>query len=62
MFTGTYAYLPYYGWNGKFKDEDTNYVEDVNQINALGLNATSTTLLASREILSSTTDGSRYRF
>lgn len=51
MFTGTAAYLETYNWNGKFKDEDTNYEEDVGQINALGLNAKSgNTWLASRYI------------
>ena len=51
MFTGTETYLTTYGLNGKFKNEDTNYKEDVNQIIALGLNATSgSTWLASRYV------------
>ena len=53
MFTGTETYLTTYSWNGKFKGTDTNYKEDVNQIKALGLNATSgNTLLASRGVYS----------
>lgn len=53
MFNGTDEYLTTYGWNGKFKDADNNYEEDVNQIKSLGLNATSgnnSTWLASRNI------------
>ena len=50
MFTGTETYLETYGLNGKFKDEDTNYNEDVNQINALDLYATDYTWLASRYV------------
>ena len=54
MFTGTDEYLTTYRWNGKFKAEDTNYEDDVNQLNDLGLNATSgSTWLASRYIGSS---------
>ena len=52
MFTGTETYLETYAWNGKFKDADTNYTEDVKQIIALELNATSTTWLASRDVIS----------
>ena len=52
MFTGTYTYLETYGWNGKFKDTGTNHTEDVKQINALGLNATDYTWLASRNVIS----------
>ena len=50
MFTGTYEYFTTYKWNEKFKTSDTNYEDDVNQLNDLGLNATSVTWLASRYI------------
>ena len=51
MYTGTYDYLETYSWNGKFKVADTNYKEDVDQLKALGLNATSGyTWLASRNV------------
>ena len=51
MYTGTYDYLETYSWNGKFKVEDANCKEDVDQLKALGLNATSGyTWLASRGI------------
>ena len=53
MYTGTYDYLETYSWNGKFKVADTNYKEDVDQLKALGLNATSGyTWLASRIVVS----------
>lgn len=41
----------------EFKDADTNYEEDVNQIKVLGLNATGNTWLASRNV---TSDDYRY--
>ena len=51
MYTGTYDSLETYSWNGKFKVADTNYKEDVDQLKALGLNATSGyTWLASRDV------------
>ena len=57
MFTGTETYLTTYGWNGKFKNMDTNYEEDVNQINDLGLNATVVnTWLASRYVASNSSN------
>ena len=43
LYSGGESYLDDY----EFKDEDTNYTEDIRQINTLGLN-TSTTLMASR--------------
>ena len=53
MFTGTESYLETYKWNGKFKDEDTNYEEDVAQIIELSLYGTSGyTWLASRYVYS----------
>ena len=48
-----YEYITTYGWNGKFKNTDANYEEDVGtngQIQKLDLNATSETWLASREV------------
>lgn len=51
----TYAYLEEGSWNNKFKDKDTNYTEDVNQLKALGLNVSSGytwTWLASRDVYS----------
>ena len=57
MYTGTYSYLKKYSWNGKFKVADTNYKEDVDQLKALGLNATSGyTWLASRYVYSNSRD------
>ncbi len=54
MWTGTYEYLTTYGWNNKFKTDDTNYSEDVNQLKTLGLNVSSGyTWLASRVVGSS---------
>ena len=52
MWSGTEDYLTTYKWNGKFKEGDTNYTEDVNQLKTLGLNATSGdyTWLASRNV------------
>ena len=53
MWTGTYKYLTTYGWNNKFKNADTNYSEDVNQLKTLGLNVSSGyTWLASRNVYS----------
>ncbi len=49
MWSGSYQYLTDYKWNNKFKNSDTNYTEDVQQINNLGLNVSSgLTWLASR--------------
>ena len=56
MFTGTETYLETYGLNGIFKNEDTNYNEDVTRINSLGINATSITWLASRNVNSYSSD------
>lgn len=50
MFTGTESYLETYSLNGIFKDTDTNYNEDVNQMKALGLRAVNHTWLASRYV------------
>ena len=50
MFTGTEIYLETYSLNGIFKNTDTNYNEDVTKIKNLGINATSNTLLASRNV------------
>lgn len=53
MWTGTYEYFKTYGWNNKFKTTDTNYSEDVNQLNSLGLNVSAGyTWLASRVVYS----------
>ena len=53
MWSGTYTYLGTYSWNNKFKNTDTNYSEDVKQLNDLGLNASSGyTWLASRVVSS----------
>ncbi len=41
MWSGTYDYLTDYKWNNKFKNSDTNYTEDVQQLNDLGLNVSS---------------------
>ena len=49
MWTGTNEYLTTYGWNNKFKTADENYLEDVNQLSALGLN-TFETWVASRKV------------
>ena len=57
MFTGTYRYFTTYKWNEKFKVADTNYKEDVEQLNNLELNATGYTWLASRNITSNTVGG-----
>ena len=51
MLTGTHESFTKYKWNEKFKVGDTNYEDDIEQINALGLNATSGfTWLASRYV------------
>ena len=61
MFTGTARYLTTYKWNGKFKAADTNYEDDVKQLNDLGLNATSGfTWLASRDVHSYASDSYFY--
>ena len=51
------GYVANYGWNNKFKTEDTNYLEDVDQLNTLGLNVSSEkeTWLASRSVDSDVT-------
>ncbi len=52
FFSGSQNYLTTYSWNNKFKQDDTNYLEDVNQLNSLGLNVSSGyTWLASRLVL-----------
>ena len=56
MFTGTETYLETYSLNGIFKNTDTNYNEDVTRINNLGINATSITWLASRVVISVSSD------
>ena len=54
MWSGTYDYLTTYSWNNKFKTADTNYKDDVGQLNTLGLNVSSgNTWLASRDVCSS---------
>lgn len=51
MWSGSYTYLETYSWNNKFKTSDTNYVEDVQQLNNLGLNVSSGyTWLASHDV------------
>ena len=47
MWRGTEEYIENYKLNDKFKNEDTNYKEDVEQINLLGLNSTDNTWFAS---------------
>lgn len=49
MFTGTETYLETYSFNGIFKDNDTNYSEDVKRINSLGIDTTNS-WLASRDV------------
>lgn len=50
MWSGSYQYLTDYNWNNKFKNSDTNYSEDVKQLNDLGLKVSSSTWLASRDV------------
>ena len=52
MFYGEEEYMMTYNWNGKLKNADNNYEEDINQINVLDLNVAPYmyTWLASREI------------
>lgn len=52
MWSGSYQYLTDYNWNNKFKNSDTNYSEDVKQLNDLGLKVSSSTWLASRNVSS----------
>ena len=52
MWSGSYQYLTDYNWNNKFKNSDTNYSEDVKQLNDLGLKVSSSTWLASRSVYS----------
>lgn len=52
MWSGSYQYLTDYNWNNKFKNSDTNYSEDVKQLNDLGLKVSSSTWLASRFVSS----------
>ena len=59
MWSGSYQYLTDYNWNNKFKNSDTNYSEDVKQLNDLGLKVSSSTWLASRYVYS---DSSRALF
>ena len=54
MWSDPYQYLTDYNWNNKFKNSDTNYSEDVKQLNDLGLNVVSSTWLASRDVGSTT--------
>lgn len=57
MWSGTYPYLETYSWNNKFKNTDTNYSEDVKQLNDLGLKVSSGyTWLASRHVNSRSGD------
>ncbi|MCI8470790.1 MAG: hypothetical protein HFJ35_04850 [Clostridia bacterium] len=52
MWSGTATYLSTYSWNNKFKNTDTNYLEDLQQLNDLGLSVSSRDFwLASREVL-----------
>lgn len=37
MFNSGYSWVKNYGWSGRFKDYDTNYQEDVEQFESLGL-------------------------
>ena len=61
MWSGFYTYLETYSWNNKFKTSDTNYVEDVQQLNNLGLNVSSGyTWLASRYVDSSSSSTGFY--
>ena len=60
-FKGTYDYLGKNGWNGVFKNTDTNYETDCNQMETLNIDETGYNYwLASRSIYSSygTTDAS----
>ena len=50
--SGSYDYLTTYGWNGKFKTSDTKYTEDVAKLNSLGLNISTDSWLASRNVYS----------
>lgn len=56
MWSGSYQYLTDYNWNNKFKNSDTNYSEDVKQLNDLGLKVSSSTWLASRRVHSYSRD------
>ena len=50
-FKGTYDYLGKNGWNGVFKNTDTNYETDCNQMETLNINKISTYYwLASRSV------------
>lgn len=52
MWSETYSYLETYSWNNKFKNIDTNYLEDVKQLNDLQLYVSSGYVwLATRNIL-----------
>lgn len=48
----SYEYLKKYGWNDKFKTSDTKYKEDVAKLNSLGLNISTDSWLASRDVSS----------
>lgn len=51
MSSYNYTYMTTYKWNNKLKSSDTNYTEDVNQLNSLGLNSSENTWLASRNVM-----------
>ena len=51
--SGGHEYLTTYGWNYKFKTDDTKYTEDVTKLDSLGLNiSTGREWLASRYVFS----------
>ena len=50
--SGSSEYLKTYGWNDKFKTSDTKYKEDVAKLNSLGLNISTDSWLASRNVTS----------
>lgn len=57
--SGSDEYLTTYGWNDKFKTDDTKYKEDVAKLNSLGLNISTDSWLASR-IVSSGSSGTTF--
>lgn len=57
--SGSDEYLTTYGWNDKFKTDDTKYKEDVAKLNSLGLNISTDSWLASR-IVSSGSSGTSF--
>ncbi len=61
MWSGIDTYLETYSWNNKFKNTDTNYSEDVKQLNDLELNVSSGRIWLASRYVYSRSDGASFR-